>query len=725
VGAPQGVSLASTTCVTTAGNSDIGEKIVHSITSNPPVTIQGTTRNRDGNRPATSSSTVVNDKYFFLCNYDLNFYTFLEQVNFLDDNCQLVEKFKGVKGRLASHIHYWENIKANSFVIDTLKNGYMIPFLQSPPRMFHKNNRSALHNNDFVSEAVSDLVQSGCVIQVPFQPFVVNPLSVATQKSGKKRLILDLSILNNFVKCDKIKFEDWKIAIQYFEKNIFMFKFDLRSGYLHLDICPQHQTYLGFEWDGQFYCYTVLPFGLTTGPYIFTKCLRPLVKFWRENGIKVVLYLDDGFGMSQNREICIEDSLFVKNSLIEAGFLVNEEKSIFDPVTSLEWLGINWNSKDFSLSIPQRRINDLFTSLHSVFDKFPCFTARFLAQVVGRVISMTPVIGNVARIMTKYCYMAIESRKSWDSIMSLSNPHEVFSELKFWLDSINGINCRKMGTYSKSSVMIYSDASSLAAGAFSVEVESKIFHKMWTLEESVQSSTWRELKSIELALISYKTSFSGKVIKWFTDNQNCVKIVNTGSMKEDLHIIARSIFSICLNLGISIDIQWVPRTENEKADYISKMIDFEDWGVTNNFFSFIDKMWGPHSVDRFASNLNNKLPRFNSVFWLPYSEAVDAFSQDWSVEINWLVPPINLVIRTIKHLIACNARGTLVVPKWTSAAFWPLLFDKDLRYRSYVMDVIEFRDAHGIYKHGANKNSIFGIEPFGTPVLAVLLDAKY
>lgn len=41
------------------------------------------------------------------------------------------------------------------------------------------------------------------------------------------------------------------------------------------------------------------------------------------------------------------------------------------------------------------------------------------------------------------------------------------------------------------------------------------------------------------------------------------------------------------------------------------------------------------------------------------------------------------------------------------------------------MDVIEFRDAHGIYKHGANKNSIFGIEPFGMPVLAVLLDAKY
>jgi hypothetical protein len=30
----------------------------------------------------------------------------------------------------------------------------------------------------------------------------------------------------------------------------------------------------------------------------------------------------------------------VKESLIEAGFFINEEKSGFNPVTKLEWLGI-------------------------------------------------------------------------------------------------------------------------------------------------------------------------------------------------------------------------------------------------------------------------------------------------------------------------------------------------------------------------------------------------
>jgi hypothetical protein len=140
----------------------------------------------------------------------------------------------------------------------------------------------------------------------------VNPLSAAIHKSGKKRLILDLSILDLSIKKEKVKFEDWKIAVQYFERDTFMFKFDLKSGCFHLDIFPQQHTYLGFMWKDKFYCFTVLVFGISTGPYIFTKCLRPMVKYWRENSVKIVLYLDDGFGMNTDEEQCIKDSNFVR-----------------------------------------------------------------------------------------------------------------------------------------------------------------------------------------------------------------------------------------------------------------------------------------------------------------------------------------------------------------------------------------------------------------------------
>ena len=276
--------------------------------------------------------------------------------------------------------------------------------------MFFKNNKSALDNSEFVDQAVSELVYSGCVQNVPFIPYVVDPLSVATNKSGKKRLILDLSVLNKFVKKHKFKFEDWKLAIQFFKEDSYLYKFDLRSGYHHFDICPQQQTYLGFSWNGKYFCFTVLVFGLSSSPYLFTKCLREMVKYWRKNAIKIVLYLDDGFGMSDSFEECQKDSFFVKQSLVDAGFLINEEKSIFVPTQKLEWLGILWDSQLFSHSILDRRISDLLCSITHIIDFFPVFTARKLAQVTGKVISLSPVVGNLTRLMTRHCYMSIETR---------------------------------------------------------------------------------------------------------------------------------------------------------------------------------------------------------------------------------------------------------------------------------------------------------------------------
>lgn len=90
---------------------------------------------------------------------------------------------------------------------------------------------------------------------------------------------------------------------------------------------------------------------------------------------------------------------------------------------------------------------------------------------------------------------------------------------------------------------MFSDASDITAGAYTVEVNEKIFHKTWSKYESVMSSTWRELKAIQLALESFAGAFMGKRLLWHTDNQNCVKIVQRGSTKIHLQKLALDIFS--------------------------------------------------------------------------------------------------------------------------------------------------------------------------------------
>ena len=59
-------------------------------------------------------------------------------------------------------------------------------------------------------------------------------------------------------------------------------------------------------------------------------------------------------------------------------------------------------------------------------------------------------------------------------------------------------------------------------------------------------------------------------------------------------------------------------------------MDYEDWGTTQEFFIFMNNLWGPFTIDRFASHTNTKLARFNSVFWNPGSENVDCFSVNWA-----------------------------------------------------------------------------------------------
>jgi hypothetical protein len=79
--------------------------------------------------------------------------------------------------------------------------------------------------------------------------------------------------------------------------------------------------------------------------------------------------------------------------------------------------------------------------------------------------------------------MSIETRSCWDKKLILVYPSEILRELYFWRNINKNVN-------RPSSVVKYSDASNIACGAYSVEIESKVFHNMFNDFESIQSSTW-------------------------------------------------------------------------------------------------------------------------------------------------------------------------------------------------------------------------------------------
>lgn len=56
-------------------------------------------------------------------------------------------------------------------------------------------------------------------------------------------------------------------------------------------------------------------------------------------------------------------------------------------------------------------------------------------------------------------------------------------------------------------------------------------------------------------------------------------------MHFNLHVLASDILFFCSYHGINLEIDWIPRSLNKKADYLSKIVDYDDWEVIPETFS--------------------------------------------------------------------------------------------------------------------------------------------
>jgi len=226
------------------------------------------------------------------------------------------------------------------------------------------------------------------------------------------------------------------------------------------------------------------------------------------------------------------------------------------------------------------------------------------------------------------------------------------------------------------------------------------------------------LSAIEFAIDSFLPLIKGSYVKWFSDSQTACKIIQVGSMKKELHVMAIRIFQVCTNNDIQLEIQWIPRSELEKADYISRLIDIDDWQITVSCFQYLEGVWGEHTVDCFANYYNKKVNRFFSRFWNPGCSGVDFFVQNIQGENCLVVPPVDLIGRAIHYLYACRATATLVVPFWPSSYFWPVISRK---FFSYIVGYKLF-NGRDTLTHGRNTNSLLGSDQFYGNVLAVRMN---
>ena len=383
-----------------------------------------------------------------------------------------------MQGNLFKCYDFWKyTLMAPESVLNIISNGYVLPFKDQPPRRVFKNHSNCVRYEQFFDDSIKDLVADRCVKPVQEVPHVCNPLSVVCSRKGKLRLVLDLCYVNGYLWKCSFKYEDLCTVLSMFNLGDYVITFDLKSGYHHVDINEEHWRYLGFYWKKQFYVFKVLPFGLSTACYAFTKLLRPLVRYWRSKGIRAVLYIDDGIVAFSALELAAGDSIVqVREDISEAGLTINVHKSCFSPSQRGVWLGfvLDFEKGRKEICIEEEKMAALIVSIDGILASQQMVHVRALASIVGQIVSMSRAIGYLVRLFTRHLYATVSRRFTWNSYVFLNG--RVKAELEFWKASIHHLNGHSIWFASSAVRVAYSDASGLGYGGVVVEHADKVVH---------------------------------------------------------------------------------------------------------------------------------------------------------------------------------------------------------------------------------------------------------
>ena len=169
----------------------------------------------------------------------------------------------------------------------------------------------------------------------------------------------------------------------------------------------------------------------------------------------------------------------------------------------------------------------------------------------------------------------------------------------------------------------------------------------------------------------------GKTVQVLSDNITSVAYLNhMGGTVKELTLIAKLIWKLALDNKITLISKHLSGKSNTRADQLSRVKDKHEWMLSRPAFRMLDSVWGPHTVDRFASATTRQLPVYNCRYLDPNGMMVDAMAQrDWHEENNFVNPPFRMLSSVLSLIQEQKAHATVIAPWWPAQPWFRTLLD--------------------------------------------------
>ena len=136
---------------------------------------------------------------------------------------------------------------------------------------------------------------------------------------------------------------------------------------------------------------------------------------------------------------------------------------------------------------------------------------------------------------------------------------------------------------------------------------------------------------------------------------------------SEMNQIAQGIWQYLINKSITITAEYLPTSQNVRADWESRHVqDSSKWKLNPRFFIYICRKLDQPSVNHFVSQLTWQIEPYILSKVNPCCKAVEFLRQKWTHKIPYGFPPFCLKERVVRKVEQDRAKILVIIPTWQS-----------------------------------------------------------
>lgn len=361
--------------------------------------------------------------------------------------------------------------------------------------------------------------------------------------------------------------------------------------------------------------------------------------------------------------------------LIDAGYFIGLDKSQLVPSTWVCFLGFVCDSVRQAFLVPEDK-KVKFAALREDILSSPYVGLKTLQRFSGKVISFSLAIPG-CKLYVRDVFRAI-SRLSGSTRPSLKVEATLRTEIEFWRFLDNWKDCFPWRTERHAVVTLYCDASKRAWGGTLLQDGRSLESRDYWIDSS-QDINVLETRALLHSLLSFRHHLSSRRVDVHTDSLVLKSaLANDGCKNQDVNNVLKDIFDCCREFNFSLDVHYVPSSENP-ADIPCRKVSDIDCMLSERAWEPVERLFGPHTFDLMSLDSNCQrdgqgqcLPHFTPCV-TPGSCGIKVFAQSLPLDHNlYVFPPFVLIAPLLKCMFEQDFHGafTIIIPDLKPCCFW-------------------------------------------------------